>query len=173
VKLTSQNLPATSADTAASTLHLHNISIQETGFQDDQSQTSYAVSLSEVNDETLLQLPSLAKVSKDVTTFECPLCWTMQDIQKERTWHKHGFGDLRLYICTLEDCDIKLFSDRREWFEHELLQHRVRWRCNFCGKNQFRSLKTFQHHIHSHHMQSVTGDQLDALRRRSARWMRS
>jgi hypothetical protein len=162
---------STLAPTAASTLRLNNIAIQEKDFQDDRSQTSYAVSLGEDDDEPYLSLPSLAEVSRGATTFECPLCWTIQDIQKESSWRKHVFRDLKPYICTFEDCDIKLFSDRREWFEHELLHHRAQWHCDFCGKNDFRSLKIFQDHIHSRHIQSMTDDQLDALGEASKRFV--
>jgi tetratricopeptide (TPR) repeat protein len=162
---------STLAPTAASTLRLKNIAIQDNDFQDDWSQTSYAVSLGEDDDEPYLQLPSLDEVSRGATTFECPLCWTIQDIQKESSWRKHVFGDLKPYICTFEDCDIKLFSDRREWFEHELLHHRAQWHCDFCGENDFRSLKIFQDHIHSRHIQSMTDDQLDAIGEASKRFV--
>ncbi|KAF2003783.1 hypothetical protein P154DRAFT_428370 [Amniculicola lignicola CBS 123094] len=162
---------STLAPTAASTLHLDGVLVQETNFQDTQSQTSYAVSLGEGDDESCLQLPSLAEVSKDANTFECPLCWTIQDIGKESTWRKHGFADLKPYICTFEDCDVKLFSDRREWFEHELLYHRAQWHCAFCGRDDFRSIKAFQDHVHSRHMQSMTDVQLDALSEASRRFV--
>jgi tetratricopeptide (TPR) repeat protein len=154
---------STLAPTAASTLFPERIAIEVEDSQDNQSRTSYAVSLGEDDDESHLRLPSLTEVSKDATTFECPLCWTIQDIQRDSIWRKHAFGDLKPYICTFEDCDIKLFSDRREWFEHELLQHRAQWCCDLCGKDDFRSSKIFKDHVRSRHMQGMKNDQLDAL----------
>jgi tetratricopeptide (TPR) repeat protein len=154
---------STLAPTTASTLLAEKIAIYEEDLDDNQSRTSYAVSLGEDDHESHLRLPSLSEVSKDATTFECPFCWTVQDIQKDSTWRKHVFQDLKPYICTFEDCDIKLFSDRREWFEHELSYHRAQWCCGFCGKDDIRSLKVFKNHVHSCHMQGLKDDQLDAL----------
>jgi ankyrin repeat protein len=160
---------STLAPTVASTLLPERIAIEEEDSQDNQSRTSYAVSLGEDDDKSHLRLPSLAEVSKDATTFECPLCWTVQDIQRDSIWRKHVFGDLRPYICTFEECDIKLFSGQREWFEHELSHHRAQWCCDFCGKDDFRSLKVFKDHVRSRHMQSMKNHQLDALSEASRR----
>ncbi|KAH6861233.1 hypothetical protein B0T12DRAFT_479964 [Alternaria alternata] len=163
------NSTSTLATTTASTLLVEKLATKEEDFHDNQSQTSYAVSLGEDDDESHLRLLRLADVSKHATTFECPLCWTIQDIQSDSTWRKHVFRDLKPYICTFEVCDIKLFSDRREWFEHELLHHRAQWCCDFCGKGDFRSLKIFKDHVRSRHMQSIKDDQLDALSKASRR----
>jgi hypothetical protein len=65
---------STLAPTVASTLLPERIAIEEEDSQDNQSRTSYAVSLGEDDDKSHLRLPSLAEVSKDATTFECPLC---------------------------------------------------------------------------------------------------
>jgi pentatricopeptide repeat protein len=161
--------PSTLAPTTASTLLAEKLAIYEEELDDNQSQTSYAVSLGEDDHESHLRLPSLAEVSKDATTFECPFCWTVQDIQRDSTWRKHVFQDLKPYICTFEDCDIKLFSDRREWFEHELSYHRAQWCCDFCGKDDIRSLKVFKDHVRSRHMEGLKNDQLDALGEASRR----
>jgi tetratricopeptide (TPR) repeat protein len=160
---------STLAPTTASTLLAEKLAIYEEDLSDNQSQTSYAISLGEDDHESHLRLPSLVEVSKDATTFECPFCWTVQDIQRDSTWRKHVFRDLKPYICTFEDCDIKLFSDRREWFEHELSYHRAQWCCDFCGKDDIRSLKVFKDHIRSRHMQGLKNDQLDALSEASRR----
>jgi tetratricopeptide (TPR) repeat protein len=163
---------STLAPTTASTLLTERLSIDEEDLSDNQSQTSqtsYAVSLGEDDLESHLRLPSLVEVSRDATTFECPFCWTVQDIQRDSVWRKHVFRDLKPYICTFDDCDIKLFSDRREWFEHELSYHRAQWCCGFCGKDDIRSLKVFKDHVRSRHMQGLKNDQLDALSEASRR----
>jgi tetratricopeptide (TPR) repeat protein len=160
---------STLAPTTASTLLGEKLAIDEEDLSDNQSQTSYAVSLGEDDHESHLRLPSLVEVSRDATTFECPFCWTVQDIQRDGIWRKHVFRDLKPYICTFEDCDIKLFSDRREWFEHELSYHRAQWCCDFCGKDDIRSLKVFKDHVRSRHMEGLKNDQLDALSEASRR----
>ena len=137
-------------------------SLSELDIDDNQSQTSYAVSLSEGEEETL-QLPKLDDVAKKGFPFECPLCWTIQNTKKESSWRKHAFSDLRPYVCTFENCDVKLFSDRRDWFEHELEQHRSIWTCNFCDSKNFRSLANFEHHVRVRHQQSMTDAQFEAL----------
>lgn len=160
---------STLAPTAASTLRITDMQLLETDFHDDQSQTSYALSLGDDDDDSNLQLPRFSDVSKGESTFECPLCWTIQTIRKETSWRKHGFSDLRPYVCTFERCDVKLFADRRDWFEHELEQHRVQWHCRFCEKANFSSLERFQKHLRLQHAQDVTDDQLDALTEASKR----
>jgi hypothetical protein len=154
---------STLAPTTASTLHIASIPPPEKDFQDDISQTSYAVSLGEENDDSHLQLPRLTDISNGATTFECPLCWTIQSIHKETAWKKHGYTDLRPYVCTFQECDLKLFSDRRDWFDHEMQHHRAKWDCHFCGKGNFNSLDRFEVHLRSFHAQDATDDQLDAL----------
>lgn len=151
------------ASTAASTLHLTGILPQDKDIQDDVSQTSYALSLGEDNGDSHLQLPRLVDVSNGETTFECPLCWTIQSMYKETAWKKHGYSDLRPYVCTFKECDVKLFSNRRDWFNHELQHHRAKWDCQYCGKAGFDSLDKFEKHLRLFHARDVTDDQLSAL----------
>lgn len=155
---------STLAPTSASTLLIARVQTPapEDDLPDDRSQTSYAISIGE-DDDLGLQLPKLADVSKDGFPFECPLCWTIQNMRKERSWRKHAFSDLRPYVCTYEKCDVKLFSDRRDWFDHELEYHRGQWTCCFCNRDGFHSLDRFQKHMPHHHEQHITDDQLAAL----------
>ncbi|KAF2262756.1 hypothetical protein CC78DRAFT_498061, partial [Lojkania enalia] len=150
------------ASTLASTLRLGEGELLETNFEDGQSQTSYALSLGEESDENH-QLPPLSEIAKGAITFECPLCWTIQNVRKESSWRKHAFSDLRPYVCTFEKCDVKIFSDRHEWFHHEFRCHRAQWLCNFCQSHNFKSMELFKRHLQSQHAQGMTNDQLDAL----------
>lgn len=58
----------------------------EEDFHDDISQTSYAMSMGDDIDDGKLYLSRLADVAKGVSPFECPLCWTIQDLKKESSW---------------------------------------------------------------------------------------
>jgi hypothetical protein len=156
------------APTTASTLQLPDVELQERDMSDNMSQTSYATSLGNEDAEHWLQLPRLSDVCNESPTFECPLCWTIQNINKETLWRRHCFKDLKPYICTFEQCDLKFFSDRRDWFDHELQCHRGLWHCDFCAA-EFSSATTFQKHILNQHTQHVSSDQLDALTEASKR----
>jgi hypothetical protein len=149
---------STLAPTAASTLLLPDAPIVETDFRDDYSHTSYALSVGEDGDENQLQLPRLSDVSKNLPSFECPFCWQIQSFRKESAWRKHALSDLRPYVCTHGDCDVKLFADRQHWFDHELKEHRVRWHCPFCSILDFTSYESFRGHILRQHAESVAHD---------------
>ena len=160
---------STLAPTAASTVALPDEPINGMDFQDDQSQTSYAVSLGDGNDEAQLQLPSLLDDSKGATSFECPLCWTIQNFRKESAWRRHNFMDLRPYVCTSENCDVKIFAGRRDWIEHEIQCHRQRWSCQFSCKVEFNVLQRYWEHLRQVHVPDVSDDQLDVIAQASAR----
>lgn len=151
-----------SAPTAASTLLLKEMPVMLEDSHDNQSQTSYALSTGD-NKEEQIQLPQLSDVSQGRLVFECPLCWTMQEISKESTWRKHVFSDLRPYLCTFESCDLKLFADRKVWFDHELSQHRAQWLCPFCKQNHFRTIEAFRKHLKSQHAQDTSEAQISAM----------
>lgn len=143
--------------------------IQDTDFPDDQSQTSFAVSLVDDTKDNQLQLPALLDISGGATSFECPFCWTIQSFRKESAWRKHAFTDLRPYVCTWERCDVKIFADRRDWFEHELQCHRQRWPCQFACKSEFRNSSTYEAHLRQVHLPIVSNAQLEAIAQASAR----
>ncbi|ORY05495.1 hypothetical protein BCR34DRAFT_543915 [Clohesyomyces aquaticus] len=114
---------STLAPTIASNLRVTDTISLEDAIRDDQSQSSYALSMALDDDDANLKLPHLRDISKGASTFECTLCWTNLNMNKEDSWRKHALSDLRPYLCTFQNCDLKLFSDRHAWFEHEI-EHR-------------------------------------------------
>ncbi|KAH7396984.1 hypothetical protein DE146DRAFT_756667 [Phaeosphaeria sp. MPI-PUGE-AT-0046c] len=161
---TNTSRPTTTlADTTASTLFLQEATHGDRDFQDDQSQTSFAFSAPDEDDGSRMKLPRLSEVAKGQSSFECPFCWTMQTFRKEKAWKKHALSDLKPYVCTFEDCDMKMFPDRKMWFEHEMKLHRAKWQCHFCGQSSFQSAKAFCEHVRSSHGTDGGQDQLDAL----------
>ena len=65
-------------------------------------------------------------------------------------------------MCTFE-CDLKLFADRRTWFEHELQCHRLEWSCRACSHPPFRSEAGLDLHIRHRHGPFPSAAQLPAL----------
>ena len=76
---------------------------------------------------------------------------------------KHLFQDLKPYVCTFEECDLKIFADRSSWFSHELQVHRIEWCCPFCTHSPLQSLVSFEHHLQNRHAQKFIKEQLSAL----------
>ena len=76
---------------------------------------------------------------------------------------KHIFQDLKPYVCTFEECDLKLFADRSTWFSHELQVHRIEWCCPFCTHSALQSLEFFKDHLQNRHAQKFIEEQLPAL----------
>ena len=76
---------------------------------------------------------------------------------------KHIFQDLKPYVCTFEECDLKMFADRSTWFSHELQVHRIEWCCPFCTHSPLRSLESFEDHLQNRHAQKFAEEQLSAL----------
>lgn len=71
--------------------------------------------------------------------------------------------DLKPYVCTSEECDMKLFPDRHTWFTHELQNHLVDWKCCFCSHDCYQALDKFEKHVRKTHADNFTEDQLPAL----------
>jgi UBX domain len=82
------------------------------------------------------------------------------DLVKPR---KHVLSDLKPYVCTFEDCELKLFSDRQTWFSHELKDHRKEWNCHFCAHSPFDKAATYRAHLTTNHPNAFVEDQLPAL----------
>ncbi len=80
---------------------------------------------------------------------------------------KHVFTDLRPYVCTFEECDLKLFADRHTWFNHELECHRLEWSCRFCSHPPFSSETRFSTHMRTRHTHFSSSAHLPALIRAS------
>jgi hypothetical protein len=71
--------------------------------------------------------------------------------------------DLKPYVCTWEECDMKLFPDRYTWFTHELQNHLVEWNCCFCSHVPYQTRDKFDKHVRKSHANKFTDDQLPAL----------
>lgn len=71
------------------------------------------------------------------------------------------FQDLRPYVCTLPECELELFRSRHEWFEHELQEHRQMRECSLCSTT-LKSKSLFMQHLHTAHLDTLTGDQIQA-----------
>ncbi|KAH7400308.1 hypothetical protein BKA64DRAFT_479224 [Cadophora sp. MPI-SDFR-AT-0126] len=93
--------------------------------------------------------------------FECPYCWTEQNVKSVGAWKKHVFQDLRPYVCTFKECNLRMFCTRNEWFAHELQVHRREWICSSCSE-LFASKDSFKTHLLSHNP-SLAGSELDAI----------
>src|SRR2546423_8557276 len=78
-------------------------------------------------------------------------------------YRRHAFYDLRPYICTFKECELKMFSSRTAWFDHEHRLHRVQWPCPFCSNTPSPSWPSFVGHIQRYHARSFTEDKRDAL----------
>lgn len=146
--------------TAASTLDTPDIPLNTLDFEEAQSQISSVASLLEDKGGSYLRPPRLLDVSQGNNLFECPFCCIVQSFEKENSWQKHVYSDLRPYVCTFAECDLKLFSEERDWFEHEA-QHRVKWHCNYCSEDQFDQEQGFREHVRLH--AGIDDAQLDYL----------
>lgn len=62
------------------------------------------------------------------------------------TTRQHVIQDLEPYICTFSSCGVETFRSERDWFEHELLSHRLQWHCSSCSRSDFTSAKSFGRH---------------------------
>ena len=89
-----------------------------------------------------------------------------QSVQQRRTLifaRKHLFSDLRPYVCTFKECDVKLFADRHTWFDHELACHRLEWCCRFCSYPAFATQEKLAAHMRARHAQLSSPAQLPVL----------
>lgn len=76
---------------------------------------------------------------------------------------KHLFDDLRPYVCTFEQCDLRMFADRESWFRHEVDTHRIEWFCSFCSHSIYNSRADLESHMQAKHGDRFRDDQLSAL----------
>jgi hypothetical protein len=72
--------------TIASTLAPSNLELIQEDSEDNQSQTSYATSVAEDSEESVLRVLPLTDVAKGKSPFECPYCWNILSIRSERSW---------------------------------------------------------------------------------------
>ncbi|KAG5659184.1 hypothetical protein KAF25_000386 [Fusarium avenaceum] len=135
-----------------------------TDMQNEEDDTASFASASTITDsDHALQLPSLTSLSLDGQPFECPICFTLQTFQRDKSWRKHAFRDLKAYVCTLGDskCDNLFFQDRESWFDHEMKTHRAAYSCSLCDQVKAVSKTDLQTHLVVHG--SFDGHQIEAL----------
>lgn len=72
-------------------------------------------------------------------------------------------ADLKPYICTAEECNMKMFTDSRTWLTHEMQSHLVCWQCCFCSLPPFNKADDFTQHISRSHEIQLGGSQLSNL----------
>ncbi|RTE79761.1 hypothetical protein BHE90_005740 [Fusarium euwallaceae] len=130
--------------------------VPRTDLRDLEVEENDAVSFTSASTMTdpalLLRLPSLADLSPDGNPFECPICFTLQAFQRDKTWKKHAFHDLKAYVCTLGggECDNLLFGDRDSWFDHEMKNHRATYSCSLCDSARGVSKRSLRSHFATH-----------------------
>ncbi|CZT12877.1 uncharacterized protein RAG0_16547 [Rhynchosporium agropyri] len=132
-----------------------------------ETETSYQQTMAGEIEEHLLTVPPPPSEAFEGVPFEfghpfqCPYCWTEQTVKGRNAWKKHVFRDLRPYVCTFKECNLRMFRSRNEWFAHELQAHRREWTCATCSK-LCSSKSNFKSHILSHNS-NLAGSELDAV----------
>ncbi|KAI0150957.1 hypothetical protein BJ166DRAFT_378545 [Pestalotiopsis sp. NC0098] len=162
--------------------------------EDVASYISVTTSVAVPPEDTTLQLPTLSDIKKrgpkEISPrvdelqptsqsdefFECPLCAGVISIKHERSWKLHVHEDLKSYICCLGKglCDSKMFGNQREWFNHELENHRHEWICIVCRQGPFEKPESFHDHLMQEHPELNTSNQtMEALKAASQRPVKS
>ncbi|RDL40556.1 uncharacterized protein BP5553_00535 [Venustampulla echinocandica] len=126
-----------------------------------QTSTSYATTVSQGG---RLCIPPPPRDSIGGRPFECPYCFTIVGIRTTHAWKKHVFRDLQPYVCTFETCAkaSRMFDSRRDWFDHELINHRKEWFCTADCQQSFKVQGEFEDHMQDVH-QISSPNQLSAL----------
>ncbi|KAI0205182.1 hypothetical protein F4808DRAFT_274939 [Astrocystis sublimbata] len=138
--------------TKATTLMPERLNEQLEEFEENDAISMMSVTT--VSSSNLLLLPKLETLSPDGEPFECPICCTIQQIQHEKGWKQHAFGDLKAYVCTRgssETCGRLFFADRTSWFQHELSAHLSAYQCSICGEKSSSGREGLQQHLNSRH----------------------
>ena len=78
--------PSSLAKTTASTLAPDQLQEAEIMSDTGVSQTSYATSITEDDASQRLRVVQLKDASKGNSLFECPYCWTIQDMKSHHMW---------------------------------------------------------------------------------------
>jgi hypothetical protein len=84
---------------------------------------------------------------------------------------KHVFADLKPYVCTFEDCELRIFSDLHSWVSHELENHRKEWNCYFCRHPPFSRSNDYLGHVKRQHQDAYIETQVPALLELSQQWL--
>ena len=113
------------------------------------SQTSYAPSL--MNGGTMV-VPHPPEESAGGKPFVCPYCFCIITIDKQTSWTRHIFQDLRPYTCTFQDCFTRqiTYASRHEWFFHFENSHSIsNLECPLC-REDMQTPKQFERHVARH-----------------------
>jgi hypothetical protein len=109
--------------------------------------------------------------------FVCPYCYVLCPSKhgRGRAWRSVSLGiikvcnanetrthilrDLSPYVCTYYSCATpeRFYASRREWLEHEDLQHRTVWICRFHPLLQFPNQESLERHLLREVHQGMTG----------------
>jgi pentatricopeptide repeat protein len=108
---------------------------------------------------TTVRIPKLEtlRVSHE-KEFECPFCFRIKKFKSERIWRKHVFVDLRPYVCTFINCDAPYFGDINEWFQHEMMFHRVSYKCFLCPNKTYYDEGKYTSHLRREHADMIDDD---------------
>lgn len=93
--------------------------------------------------------------------------------RSDKYCRRHIFHDLRPYVCTFEECDLRLFADRHDRWADELNVHRREWQCQFCNETACTSETIFREHTSSKHADTLARSSLEALTLQSERAIKS
>ncbi|KAF7503396.1 hypothetical protein GJ744_003918 [Endocarpon pusillum] len=129
------------------------------------SMTSFAVTMSP-SSETQGRVPKPPPKFYEDQPFECMYCFkTLRKVKTHRAWKRHVMRDLKPYICSFGGCseDARMFSRRRDWFQHELDLHRTYWECPRGCLEPFLNSSDFKAHLIGQHQTQLTQDQLETL----------
>ena len=142
-----------------------------------QSITSFATTARDL-DGRPAELPPPPVAASNDQDFVCPYCYVLCPSRhgKGRAWRSvhpgltrtcnankiraHILRDLSPYICTYVTCATpkRLYTSRREWLEHEDLQHRRAWFCRFHPLLQFPNQESLERHLHDEVHSGMSGD---------------
>ncbi|KAF7955078.1 uncharacterized protein EAE97_000337 [Botrytis byssoidea] len=95
--------------------------------------------------------------------FQCLSCRMEQVANDHAAWKEHLFRDLKPYICTFKECELKMFGTLDRWFSHELCNHRRDWVCKMCQHTPFSSSPAYEDHLRSEHQINEKRSQLRAF----------
>ncbi|KAH7136155.1 hypothetical protein B0J11DRAFT_520040 [Dendryphion nanum] len=72
-------------------------------------------------------------------------------------WREKIFAGLYTYMCTFAECGSVFFTDRDEWFRHELDNHRIYYTCGICGDTYIQSKDALIRHMDLNHPENGPG----------------
>ena len=102
-----------------------------------------------------LAVPSRPKGpnGKDLEDFICPYCCVSCHITTSHRWKRHVMCDLEPYVCTFENCarTNDMFESRKDWYNHEIQQHRLDYSCNVTDHEQYTDIREFRSHMDKEH----------------------